>query len=592
MKIHEYNEMMGYLTRPGRVGFKRGTPRLPVTTREQEIANLQYGKNIEDLTISQRTDVRKRIRLGKVDNITFEQYLEDYKGMANDPDYKPKYVKANVGTGMSAQQLRARTEAKKTIEGFESKFQKNVSRRKGIKAKAALEADPEKKQIEMAKKAERRRGRRVSKLADKSKLSFNEKLLNFEQSLITRQLNDKIKANPNIILKNKKLMNNLSTTVDLDGNIIKSKPTIYELEKRGLFEIEHQRDVRKAGAMKDFPYNRNLILGPHNRSGGFKDMAEKFIKKNPDPNNLKVKNIIEKAKELKITLQPEVPAGTFKTKGIGYKQPSSATGKFIEYAKFNLPELVDNKIGMTGYKGDKTMLERGLKATRNIMPVTGKINLSSLSKLTGASEPELSNFSKAVREIQSKVGSTPVDDFMKLGIAQSKDIGNFVKKYGLGAGKIALKGIVIASPVFAGMEVMEASEKFKKGESAGQIVADIAGNWIVPGIGETYDAMEKNKLMKNIARPEELEALDKYNRYRSGQKMAEGAIELGEEEAAAQQMSENVNTPEEQLNLFKLLEKGEAADFYNKQSLAAERAARPLPQIKDYLDDLLKENND
>jgi len=229
MKIHEYNEMMAYLTRPGRVGFKRGTPRLPVTTREQEIANLQYGKNIEDLTISQRTDVRKRIRLGKVDNITFEQYLEDYKGMANDPDYKPKYVKANVGTGMSAQQLRARTEAKKTIEGFESKFQKNVSRRKRIKAKAALEADPEKKQIEMAKKAERRRGRRVSKLADKSKLSFNEKLLNFEQSLITRQLNDKIKANPNIILKNKKLMNNLSTTVDLDGNIIKSKPTIYEL---------------------------------------------------------------------------------------------------------------------------------------------------------------------------------------------------------------------------------------------------------------------------------------------------------------------------------------------------------------------------
>ena len=96
------------------------------------------------------------------------------------------------------------------------------------------------------------------------------------------------------------------------------------------------------------------------------------------------------------------------------------------------------------------------------------------------------------------------------------------------------------------------SEKFKKGESDFKIVADIAGNWIVPGIGETYDAMEKNKLMKNIARPEELEALDKYNRYRSGQKMAEGAIELGEEEAAAQQMSENVNTPEEQLNLFKL----------------------------------------
>ena len=96
--------------------------------------------------------------------------------------------------------------------------------------------------------------------------------------------------------------------------------------------------------MKDFPYNRNPILGPFNRSGGFKDMAEKFIEKNPDPNNPKVKKIIEKAKELKITLQPEVPKGTFKTKGIGYKQPGSAVGKFIDYAKSYLPELVDDKI--------------------------------------------------------------------------------------------------------------------------------------------------------------------------------------------------------------------------------------------------------
>ena len=343
-----------------------GSKRLPVTAEEQRIANLQYGKNMEDLSIRERTQLRKRIRLGTVDKITFEQYLEDYKGMANDPDYKPKYIKANLGTGMSAQQLRARAEAKKTIEGFESKFNKNVARRKRIKAKAALEADPEKKQIQMAKKAEVRRGRRVAKLADKKSLSGNERLLNFEQSLITRQLNDKIKANPNIILKNEKLLDKLSTTVDSDGNIIKSKPTIYELEKRGLFEIEHQRDVRKTGVMKDFPYNRNPILGPHNRSGGFKDTAEKFIEKNPNPQNPKVKNIIKKAKELKITLQPVVPKGTFKTRGIGYKQPANPTGKFIKYAKSYLPELVDDKIGMAGYTKDRKMLEQGLKATRRI----------------------------------------------------------------------------------------------------------------------------------------------------------------------------------------------------------------------------------
>ena len=102
-------------------GYKNGgVPRIPVTEQEQKIANIQYGKNMKDLSINQRSDIRKRIRLGKVDTITFEQYGEDYKGMANDPDYKPKYVKPNLGTGMSPQQLRARAEAKKTIEGFDS----------------------------------------------------------------------------------------------------------------------------------------------------------------------------------------------------------------------------------------------------------------------------------------------------------------------------------------------------------------------------------------------------------------------------------------------------------------------------------------
>jgi hypothetical protein len=345
-------------------GAIKGSPRLPVTAEQQELAQKLYGKDFKDLSVDQRTKLRAgRI---KTDPVTFQEYLEDYKKMAADPDYKPKFIKPMKGEGLSPQQLRARQEAKRTVEGFDSKFQKNVSRRKRIKMKAAIEADPERKQKEMAKKAERRRQRRTAKLSDKATLTQREKLLNFEQSLITRQLNDKIKANPDIILKNKKLLDKLSTTVDSEGNIIKSRPTIYELEKRGLFEIEHQRDVRKAGAMKDFPYNRNPILGPHNRSGGFKDMAEKFIEKNPDSKNPKVKNIIKKAEELKITLQPAVPKGTFKTKGLGYKQPGNPTGKFVKYAKSYLPELVDSKIGLAGFTGDKKMLERGLKATRKI----------------------------------------------------------------------------------------------------------------------------------------------------------------------------------------------------------------------------------
>ena len=50
--------------------------------------------------------------------------------------------------------------------------------------------------------------------------------------------------------------------------------------------------------MKDYPYNRNLILSPHNRAGGFKNNAEEFIKNNPTSN--KIPAILEKADELKL----------------------------------------------------------------------------------------------------------------------------------------------------------------------------------------------------------------------------------------------------------------------------------------------------
>ncbi len=83
--------------------------------------------------------------------------------------------------------------------------------------------------------------------------------------------------------------------------------------------------------MKNLPYNRNLIMAPHNRKGGFKNTAEKFIEQNPTSS--KIPNILKKAEELKITLQPVVPEGTFKTKGIGYKQLPDPVQKFEEVGK-------------------------------------------------------------------------------------------------------------------------------------------------------------------------------------------------------------------------------------------------------------------
>ena len=245
-------------------------------------------------------------------------------------------------------------------DGFTRAYQANLTRRKKLKQKAIREADPEKKAIYLAKSAERRRTRRVEKLGKDIKLTPDEKYLNFQQSLVTKQLNEKIRNNPDIILKDERLMDQLSTTVDKDGNLVKVKPSLQDIKNRGIFEIEHQRDIYKKGKMKDFPYNRNLILGPYNRTGGFKESAEKFIEKFPDPNNPKVQAILEKADELGVTIRPDVPEGIFPTKALGYKQAADPVNKFITVASKVTPALTSDRLGIPGYTKDIDMAKRSL----------------------------------------------------------------------------------------------------------------------------------------------------------------------------------------------------------------------------------------
>ena len=303
---------------------KLGSKRLPSNADLETKAQKLYGKSFDELTIQQRTQLRTGARglMSISDTVTFEEYLDDYKKMAADANYKPKYIKPNLGSGMSAQQKRARAEAKNSVEAFEQKFQKNVNKRKKLKRNA----DPEKKAKDLASRAERRVSRRI-KEKDVA-LSPKEKNINLEQRKLVKEYNAPIRKNPNMVLGNKALMEKLSITVSKDGDIIKIPTTLNKkyLSERGLFEIDHQRDIYKKGKGKNLPANRNLIMGPYNRSGGFKDMAEKFIAANP--NSSKIEAILKQAEDLKVTLQPDVPTGTFKTKGIGYKQASDPIEKF------------------------------------------------------------------------------------------------------------------------------------------------------------------------------------------------------------------------------------------------------------------------
>jgi hypothetical protein len=226
-------------------------------------------------------------------------------------------------------------------------------------------------------------------------------------------------------------MNQLSTTIDKNGNIIKVKPTLEDIKNRGIFEIEHQRDIYKKGKMKDFPYNRNLILGPYNRTGGFKESAEKFIEKNPDPSNPKVQAILNKADELGITIRPNVPEGIFPTKALGYKQAPDPVAKFVNVAKKVMPEIAQDNLGVESYKGDIGMAKRAL----------------GVKQLSAEAVP----------------GSRYVAEFLQ-GFAN--DITS--KKYG----KAALKGLGIAGAAYG---VYDTGVAFKEGKSAPEMATRFVG---------------------------------------------------------------------------------------------------------------------
>ena len=276
----------------GRIGFQRGT-------------TLASQKSVDEYV----NIIRNMIK----DNKYVPTVNIDRREMGPIPNFQKakEIVKAEVG------------------ESFDILYNRNIQKRKKIKRAK----DPVKKEYDIMKKAERKSKRRALKVSDDIKLTAREADLNLDQRNITRKLNTVIKNNPNLILKNKALMETLSFTVSKDGDIIKIKPNLDDIKNRGIVEVEHQRDIFKKGKLKDFPYNRNLILGPYNREGGFKKTGETFIEKNPDPNNVKVKNIIKKAKELGVTLQPNVPKGTFLTKSIGYVQEGGPVQKFVNAAK-------------------------------------------------------------------------------------------------------------------------------------------------------------------------------------------------------------------------------------------------------------------
>ena len=358
----------------------------------KKIAKDKYNINIEDRSIIKKINIAK--------DATVEQYVEDIRKMVEDPNYVSKYIKPAKEVGETANLRAAKKIVSGQTENFREKYIKNINNTKRKKR----EADPIKREKDLVAKAERRVRRRI-KEKDVA-LTPRELEINKAQRAETRKLNEPIRNNPRLVLDNKNIMEKLSITVSKDGDIIKIPTGLTEeyLKERGLFEIDHQRDIFKKGRGKNLPANRNLIAGPYNRTGGFKQMAEKFIEANPDPENPKVKNILKVAEDIQVTLQPNVKEGVFATKALGFKQAADPVVKFEETGlKWN------NDIGAFVTPNEDIASQADLKKYAADNPMEVKVGEEPIKAATNKSV--LANVGKAMARVGAPLPVAAIDAY-------------------------------------------------------------------------------------------------------------------------------------------------------------------------------------
>ena len=515
----EYKGMMDYLTGPrmakgGRAGYRN--PNAVVTKNMQEKSamakKLKATKKLKDFV--------EKFKLENNGRLPSQQ--EIIKGTGSKTSVIQKYLEEGVDF-----KKRLTKQQAGTIAGIKSGEVRAVPEGQDPSyVKRAKTLDEANKFLSKQDKAD-------FKQINAGKKAINKYFKNNSGLINTTEFGKKIKAL-------------LALRLDKDtGNIfskLRSDEYYEDLAKKGkLFDIFDIKPVKEGGKSLRFPTNINITPGQFNQ----------------------------------VFIQSQ--AGKFFAKGVNEDSLKSLNNLLTDYnIKVKLPNVgyvgADNPVAVDRTKGTFP------KVTDTLKKMDAPEEILNLFKSRGLNIPEkeISNFSKAVKEIQNKTSSMPVNDFIKLGTAQSKDIANFIKKYGINTGKVLMKGLAFATPVFAGMEIADQSKAYEQGESVGQILANVTGNWLMPGAGEMYDTFEEQKMMKNIASPKELAAMKKEKDFRSAQMLQQDPLKETDYSMDIEKFRPTKNESEA---LFNLIEKTAAADFYKKQNLAAERAARPLPGI-------------
>jgi hypothetical protein len=305
----------------------------------KKIALDKYKINVADRTIQQKVNIAT--------DLSVPEYEKILRNIVNDKTYKPPIDISAAGKGLTANYRQAKTNLKEEIPNLQTFINQSSSKRK----KLTRAQNPEKREMDLVSAQMRRDKRRFS---EKGKIGLSERELdlNRQQRTVLKKVNDIINNNPEAILEDKELLDKISTRVDREGNIYKAKIDLSAVvdPKKGarFFNLSHGKRIQLGGELLDSTANR--FAAPFSLNQFFTPDAEKFIEKNysnPEAQT-KINNIVEKAKELKVPLRPDVPKGTFKNEAgnpvrfIGYTENlNKPVEKIIDVVKTYTPKRLN-----------------------------------------------------------------------------------------------------------------------------------------------------------------------------------------------------------------------------------------------------------
>jgi AraC-like DNA-binding protein len=305
----------------------------------KKIALDKYKINVADRTIQQKVNIAT--------DLSVPEYEKILRNIVNDKTYKPPIDISAAGKGLTANYRQAKTNLKEEIPNLQTFITESSRKRKKLK-RASI---PEKREMDLVSAQMRRDKRRFE---EKGKISLSERELdlNKQQRIVLKKVNEIINNNPNAILEDRELLDKISTRVDRDGNIYKSKIDLSNVldpkKDARFFNLSHGKRIQLGGELLNTPANR--FAAPFSLNQFFTPDAERFIEKNynnPEAQS-KIDDIVNKAKELKVTLRPDVPKGTFKNeignpvRFIGYTENlNKPVEKIIDVVKTYTPKRLN-----------------------------------------------------------------------------------------------------------------------------------------------------------------------------------------------------------------------------------------------------------